>query len=86
HYSHKPYFAGVKGARLNVVNVANGLERVVAQIANASHCIATSLHGIIIAHAYGVPWTWLRIGDHELHGDSFKFEDFFTVLERGEVS
>jgi hypothetical protein len=86
HYSHKPHFAGVKGPRLNVVNVGNGLERVVAQIAHASHCISTSLHGIIIAHAYGVPWTWLRIGDHALHGDDFKFEDFFSVLARDEVT
>jgi hypothetical protein len=86
HYSHKAHFAGVKGPQLNVVNVGNGLERVVAQIAAASHCISTSLHGIIIAHAYGVPWTWLRIGDHTLHGDTFKFEDFFSVLARDEVS
>ncbi|MCG2622262.1 polysaccharide pyruvyl transferase family protein [Arthrobacter sp. I2-34] len=86
HYSHKAYFAGVKGPQLNLVNVGNGLERVVAQIAGASHCISTSLHGIIIAHAYGVPWTWLRIGDHALLGDTFKFEDFFSVLEREEVS
>ena len=86
HYSHKPHFAGVKGPQLNVVNVGNGLERVVAQIAHASHCISTSLHGIIIAHAYGVPWTWLRIGDHALHGDDFKFEDFFSVLARDAVA
>jgi len=86
HYSHKSHFAGVDGPGLNVVNVGNGLERVVAQIAHASHCISTSLHGIIIAHAYGVPWTWLRLGDQPLSGDAFKFEDFFSVLRRDEVS
>lgn len=86
HYLHKPYFAGVSDPQLNVVNVGNGLERVVSQIAHASHCISTSLHGIIVAHAYGVPWTWLRIGDHILHGDNFKFEDFFSVLARDEVT
>jgi hypothetical protein len=86
HYAHRKLFSTVEGPRLRVVDATDGLERVVDQIANASHCISTSLHGVIVAHAYGVPWTWLRIGNQRLAGDTFKFEDFFTVLARSDVS
>jgi hypothetical protein len=86
HYSHRKHFAGVRSPGLRLVDARDGLERVVTQIANASHCVSTSLHGVIVAQAYGVPWTWLRIGDHTLRGDAFKFEDFFTVLDREAVS
>jgi Tfp pilus assembly protein PilV len=62
------------------------LERVVDAIANADRCVSTSLHGVIIAQAYEVPWVWLRLEDNQLHGDTFKFEDFFTVVDRSQVA
>ena len=86
HYSHQRLFAGLRAKRTRVVDATEGLERVLDEIAGASHCISTSLHGVIVAHAFGVPWTWLRIGDQQLHGNRFKFEDFFTVLDRDQVS
>lgn len=58
---------------------------VVSGIANATCCISTSLHGLVVAQAYGVPWVWLHIVD--LHGaaEDLPFEDFFTVLDREQV-
>lgn len=58
---------------------------VVNEIGSASCCISTSLHGVIVAHAYGVPWVWLNIAERDLKGGSFKFEDFFSVLDRDAV-
>ena len=86
HYKHKPEFAKLKGKGRYTVNVANGLEQVVDEIANARAVLSTSLHGIVIAQAYGVPWVWVRLEDNQLGGDAFKFEDFFTVLAREEVA
>src|SRR5699024_10245514 len=59
---------------------------VVAQIANASSIVSTSLHGLIIAQAYGVPWIWLRVIDQELIGGDFKFKDFFSTVDESRVS
>lgn len=86
HYSHKPCFAKVDDYELSFIDVANDLERVVAEIASSNVCISTSLHGIIVAHAYEVPWVWLRLEDKLLHGSDFKFEDFFSVLDRSAVA
>lgn len=87
HYAHFPHFRRrVTNDKMSIVNVKDPVEKVVAEIANSMAVVSTSLHGIIIAQAYGVPWAWLRITDKKLVGDQFKFEDFFSLLERDRVS
>jgi hypothetical protein len=68
------------------IDARQGLERVVREIAAAKVCISSSLHGIIVAQAYGVPWVWVRIEDALIAGDTFKFRDFFTTLDSSAVS
>lgn len=68
------------------VSPSQGPQAVIDRVAGASHVLASSLHGVLTAHAFGVPWTWLRITDQPLLGDEFKFEDFFTGIEREEVA
>ena len=67
------------------MDVREGVETVVRQIAAAQVCVSSSLHGIIVAQAYGVPWVWLRVSDRIISGDRYKFEDFFTTLDGGAV-
>lgn len=86
HYKHKQDFVGLSCPNAVLVDVADGLESVVDQISTASVVMSTSLHGLIIAQAYGVPWVWIRIEDKQLGGDTFKFEDFFSLLNRDEVA
>lgn len=87
HYSHAALFAHLHSDEsVKILNVEDEPLEVINDIATADICISTSLHGIIVAHAYGVPWVWLKITDNILRGDSFKFEDFFTVLDRKAVS
>lgn len=87
HYSHASLFKHLHNeGGLRVLDVADEPLEVVNDIATAKVCLSTSLHGIIVAHAYGVPWVWLQITDNQLRGDTFKFEDFFTVLDRSAVS
>lgn len=60
---------------------------VIDQIVNSDICISTSLHGLIVAQAYGVPWVWLTVAENKLEGDNFKFEDFFSTLhEQQEIA
>jgi pyruvyltransferase len=56
---------------------------VVDAIANAKGVISESLHGLILADAYGVPNVWWKEnGDEGLagHTGNFKFEDYFESV------
>ncbi|TQL66592.1 polysaccharide pyruvyl transferase [Nocardioides albertanoniae] len=67
------------------VDVQRPTEEVVEEIAQSEVVVSTSLHGLIIAQAYGIPWVWLRIDGTGVVGYRFRFSDFFTTLEKSEV-
>ena len=50
---------------------------VIEQITSCERIISSSLHGIICAHAYGIPAAWIRLSDN-LKGDSVKFDDYYA--------
>ncbi len=85
HYSHKKLFSRNIEDQINIIDVQQDVEKVVKDIVSSAVCISTSLHGLIIAQAYGVPWVWLEICDNNLVGDEFKFLDFFSTIEEKEV-
>jgi hypothetical protein len=85
HYAHKKHFDSLQDEGVHVVDVQEDPDTVVDQIAASQQCLSTSLHGIIVAQAYGIPWVWLRISGERLLGGDFKFEDFFTVINRASV-
>lgn len=85
HFTHLHLFEAIKDS-FNVINVMQYPQNVVNEIANAKVCISTSLHGVIIAQAYGVPWLLLRLEDQTLIGDMFKFSDFFSTIEEDKIA
>lgn len=88
HYSHKKLLTRDHIKRYGgfPIEVQCQAEKVITEIALSDVVISTSLHGLVLAQAYEVPWVWLRVIDKGLIGDEFKFEDFFTVLERSQVA
>lgn len=88
HYLHAREIAArvATDDAAQLIDVERDAESVVTEIATSRAVVSTSLHGLIIAQAYGVPWVWLRIDDRKLAGDAFKFEDFFTTLDREAVA
>lgn len=86
HGIHRAQFSDVVDDEVRVVDVRADFRDVVDQIASSSRVISTSLHGVIVAQAFGVPWVWLHVPAKPLMGDRFKFEDFFSCLERGQVA
>jgi len=88
HYIHKSHFLKNIADKdyLKIIDVQQDVESVVDSINSSSVCISTSLHGLIVAQAYNIPWVWLEIFDNNLAGDDFKFKDFFSTLNESQVS
>lgn len=85
HYVHSDKVSA-NPSRFNLIDVRRDTYDVSRAIAQSPAVISSSLHGIIIAQAFGIPWVWLDVTDQPLTGRDFKFEDFFTCLDRDAVS
>ena len=88
HHMHKEKFLSsvINKDYLKIIDVQKDVENVVNQISSSTVCISTSLHGLIIAQAYNIPWVWLEIIDDNLIGNDFKFKDFFSSINASQVS
>ena len=83
HFSDFPRLSAGFPARhdeLRLIDVQKGVERVIDEVASCEVVAASSLHGLIVSHAYGVPAAWVRFGDRP-RGDDLKFEDYFRSVD-----
>ena len=60
------------------------IEAFIDEMLSCEAVLSTSLHGVIVAHAYGVPVRWCVATDaaRQIHGDGTKFEDYFQSVGR----
>jgi hypothetical protein len=66
---------------MRLVNVQQPVEAVIDAIASCEFVVSSSLHGLIVAHAYRRPALWVEFAD-PLLGDRSKFHDYFASLGR----
>jgi hypothetical protein len=57
----------------------NDCVETVKQITQCRHVVSSSLHGIILAHAYGIPAAWTEFSTG-LKGDGVKFLDHYASV------
>ncbi len=74
HYSEKELFN-----QKEIIDVEKPWKEVINEILKCEKIVSTSLHGIIIAEAYGIPAIWLRISKKE---GTFKFFDYYLGTGR----
>jgi pyruvyltransferase len=53
----------------------------IKEIKSCKKIISSSLHGCIIAEAYGIQAEWVKLSDNVL-GDGFKFRDYLSATNR----
>ena len=54
---------------------------IIDQVCSCRNILSASLHGLVVAEAYGIPNIWIEFGK-PLIGGHFKFHDFFLSIGR----
>lgn len=84
HYQHRreDVINTIKSAGFHYIDILNHDPIAVAkEISSCERIISTSLHGIIAAHAYGIPAAHVNLrGVARLHGDGIKFKDHYAAM------
>jgi pyruvyltransferase len=63
----------------HVVSVKDDWKAVIARILDSRLVISSSLHGLIVAEAFGIPARYLRVSENE---SLFKFQDYYYGTQR----
>ncbi|WP_427383665.1 polysaccharide pyruvyl transferase family protein [Janibacter sp. G56] len=70
------------GDDVRVIDVRSRPSAVIGQISHCGAVLTTSLHGLIVADALGIPAVWTQ-REPLLWGGRFKFDDYEAVLTPG---
>jgi len=62
-----------------IIDPLSPLENYLARLSRCELILSSSLHGLIFAHAYGIPAAWVKITDRVI-GDGFKFLDYYSSI------
>ncbi|MDT8415697.1 MAG: polysaccharide pyruvyl transferase family protein [Flavobacteriaceae bacterium] len=75
----KPFYENKKEVLL-IDLMTNDIEATTDLILSCERIVSSSLHGLIVAHAYGIPAVWTPFSDKPF-GDGIKFQDYFDSVE-----
>lgn len=74
----------IKNSSIKIIELlTNDIEKTTREILECHNIISSSLHGIIAAHAYGIPAVWVKFSNN-LFGDGIKFKDYFASVRLNE--
>lgn len=60
--------------------MTNDIESKTIEFLQCEKIISSSLHGIIIAHTYGIPAVWQKFSDN-VFGDDIKYQDYMESVQ-----
>jgi hypothetical protein len=72
-YEHVPHI-------LVIDLMSTDIEATTDLLLKCERIVSSSLHGLIVSHAYGIPAVWVEFSD-KLFGDGIKFQDYFEAVD-----
>ena len=78
HYVDKCLF---EHSTEKVIDIQQDWKPFVDEIKQCKKIISSSLHGLVIAEAYGIPVEW-QVYSNKVIGDGFKFKDYLSATDR----
>ena len=84
HYVDQNHPELIKDKRF-IIDVKQDPLKTIDEICSCDMIVSSSLHGIIIAEAYGIDAVWIKLSD-KIIGGRFKFNDYFLGSGRCEQS
>ncbi|QBQ55138.1 polysaccharide pyruvyl transferase family protein [Nitrosococcus wardiae] len=64
---------------IKVINIKTPIEQVIEDIFSCKKTLSSSLHGLIISHAYNIPSIWVEFSNKVI-GKGFKFRDYLSSV------
>lgn len=87
HYLHyEETIKKLNSDKILIINLLDDIEKVIDDVCSCEQIISSSLHGIIIGHAYAVPSLWVWLSKGNIGGDNIKFADYFSSVEIDEYA
>lgn len=83
HFYHYDFIVSQMkpSADICIIDVEKPLNQVTQAILRCELILSSSLHGLMVAEAYGIPALLITL-NQPLHGDMFKFSDYFHATDR----
>ena len=87
HYVDTPFFPGIinvmDNPKYQIIDVLKPWKEFIDKVLECKTIVSSSLHGVIIAEAYGIPAKW-EVYSNKVIGNGFKFRDYLTGTGREE--
>ena len=81
HYIDKKRFAHINNKQILKIDINDNVYKIIDQMNMCEVLISTSLHGCIVAEAYGVPVVWVQAST-KVVGMEFKWNDYLSGTGR----
>lgn len=65
---------------ISLIDVTSPVLEVVNEIRKCNYILSSSLHGIIVSHAYNISAAWIKLSNDRIIGDNVKYHDYFESV------